>query len=219
MFSGPPLPRCLKRLSLCFESLGQINLNFEPDKSVTPPLLIPSAVVLIALVVATVTDLRKFKIHNLLTLPLLVLGFVYHGIVSGTDGLLFSLWGTLFGGGILLVLFLLGGIGGGDVKLLAGVGAWLGIMVTFWLFNIAAIAAGVYALVLIVKQKRLKQTWLNLCLMGRRLVLIGRHVGAEEPVDEVAQRSDRRKQLIPFGAMLGIGMLVLLLVTQLRTAH
>lgn len=183
------------------------------------PLLIPAVVVLAALVVATVTDLRKFKIHNLLTLPLLVLGFVYHGVVNGTDGLLFSLYGTLFGGGVLLILFLLGGIGGGDVKLLAGVGAWLGLLATFWLFNIAAIAAGVYALVLIVKQGRVKQTWLNLCLLGRRLVLIGRHIGAEEPVEEVAQRTDRRKLLIPFGAMLGVGMVILLILAQLRPAQ
>ena len=177
---------------------------------------IPILVVSVAILIATVTDIKCFKIYNSLTYPLLILGFVYHGFVNGFVGVVFSLLGGMFGAGVLLILFLLGGIGGGDVKLLAAIGAWLGLPVTFLLFCVAAMSAGIYAVVLTVVHKRYVQIWMSLRLLGRRAMLVGRHLGADEPVEEVVQREDRRKHLIPFGAMLGVGLLVLLLIAQLR---
>ena len=53
--------------------------------------------------------------------------------------------GRLFGFGSLLIFYMLGGIGTGDVKLLAGVGAWLGMPLTFHVFLAASLAAGMYA--------------------------------------------------------------------------
>lgn len=180
------------------------------------PLFIPVVVVSIAILIATITDLRMFKIHNLLTIPLLISGLVYHGVVSGQDGFLSSVLGALFGFGILVLFFLIGGVGGGDVKLLAGVGAWLGLFLTFWLFNAAAIAAGIYALVLTVRNRRFRETWMNLRLMGHRMMTVGRHLGTDEQVEDVVQRSDRRQQLIPFGAMMGVGLLVMLVIVRFR---
>ncbi len=178
--------------------------------------LVPLAVVSVAVLIAAVTDLRAFKIHNLLTLPLLVSGLAYHWYVGGSDGLLASSLGALFGFGVLFIFFLVGGVGGGDVKLLAGVGAWLGLFLTFWLFNAASIAAGLYALGLIVFNGRVRETWLRLRLMVHRLILLGRHLGPDLQVEEVTRQDNRRRHLIPFGAMMAIGMLVVLLVTQLR---
>lgn len=182
------------------------------------PAYVPVGVVAVALAIATVTDLRMFKIHNLLTIPLLISGLLYHGLVTGSDGFLSSVLGALFGFGVLALFFLVGGVGGGDVKLLAGVGAWLGLFLTFWLFNIAALAAGVYALVLTVLNGRFRETWLNIRLLGHRLMVVGRHLGADEQVEDVVQRSDRRRQLVPFGAMMGVGLVVILLVVFLRPA-
>lgn len=183
------------------------------------PLYIPVAVVSIAILIATITDLRMFKIHNLLTIPLLLSGLLYHGLVTGPDGLLSSFFGVLFGFGVLVLFFLVGGIGGGDVKLLAGVGAWLGIYLTFWLFNAAALAAGCYALVLTVLNGRYRETWMNLRLLGHRMMVVGRHLGTDEQVETVAQRDDRRRQLIPFGAMMGVGLLVLLIIVRFRSVQ
>src|SRR5262249_52318334 len=68
------------------------------------------------------------------------------------------------------------------------------------------IAAGVYALVLLVCAPSLKETLLNIQLLWIRLVCLGRHIGSEDRVEAEVKRSDRRRRLIPFSAMMGIGV-------------
>ena len=104
---------------------------------------VPLLVVLAAVAVAVVTDLRSFKIYNALTLPLVVWGLAYHGINAGFAGLADSAAGMAVGFGVFFVVFLLGGMGGGDVKLMAGVGAWLGCRSSSWWPRLASVAAGV----------------------------------------------------------------------------
>src|SRR5262245_20276027 len=110
--------------------------------------VLPGMVVLLATLVAAATDLRQFKIYNKLTVPLLLSGLICHGLVGGAGQLSNSLLGMFVGCGILIPFYLMGGVGGGDVKLMAGVGAWLGGPLTFYVFVVAAVAGGVYALIL-----------------------------------------------------------------------
>src|SRR4051812_45954857 len=79
------------------------------------------SVVLCAALIAAVTDVWKFKVHNALTLPLLLSGLVYHAVVGGMDGFSDSLLGALFGFGVLIVFYAMGGMGAGDVKFMAGI--------------------------------------------------------------------------------------------------
>src|SRR5262245_48167733 len=102
-----------------------------------------------------VTDLWQFRVHNLLTLPLLVSGLIYQSVTEGTPGLVNGLLGALFGFSALVLFCVVGGMGAGDVKLLAGVGAWLGMPLTFYVFIGSSLAAGVYAMVLLVTSRRL----------------------------------------------------------------
>src|SRR5262245_17143036 len=62
---------------------------------------VPVAVVVVAVVIAALTDLRSYKVHNALTLPLLVSGLIYHGIVGGAPGLASSAYGAMIGLGLL----------------------------------------------------------------------------------------------------------------------
>ncbi len=82
--------------------------------------------IFIALAIAVVWDLKERRIPNALTALLAVGGLVFHLATTGLPGLKFSLLGLAMGLGIFIVPFMLGGMGGGDVKLLAGLGAWLG---------------------------------------------------------------------------------------------
>ena len=83
------------------------------------------------LVAAGVCDLRRGVVYNWLTYPAIVAGLVL-GAVEGAaagdtlDGLTNHAVGLGFGFGVLFVAYLLGGMGGGDVKLMGAVGALLG---------------------------------------------------------------------------------------------
>jgi prepilin peptidase CpaA len=77
-------------------------------------------------VVATITDLRSRRIPNLLVLPFLALGVVSSGIVHGWTGLRQSFLGVLLAIAFLGLSCFLGGMGMGDLKLCAAVGAWIG---------------------------------------------------------------------------------------------
>lgn len=172
---------------------------------------IPVAVVLVASLVAAVTDIWKFKVHNYLTLPLLLSGLVYHAAVDGAIGLVMSVFGVIFGFSILIVFFLMGGMGAGDVKLMAAIGAWLGLPLTFYVFLVSALAAGAYAIVLILTYGSLRETWVNLQIIWLRLTAAFRHVAAEDSVEAELSRDNRRRRVIPFAAMVAVGIVGLLL--------
>jgi prepilin peptidase CpaA len=90
----------------------------------------PAEVLLIAAgavaAVAAVTDLRTGHIPNWLTLPPLVAAPATHFFLFGSAGLTWSLVGLFFCGILPYVLFRIGALGGGDVKLFAALGAILG---------------------------------------------------------------------------------------------
>jgi prepilin peptidase CpaA len=76
--------------------------------------------------VATFTDLRSRRIPNWLVFPFLLAGIMASGWLHGWQGVAQSVEGLLLGGGLFGIMFLLGGMGAGDVKLCAAIGAWIG---------------------------------------------------------------------------------------------
>lgn len=88
--------------------------------------------------IATAVDLKHRRIPNWLTLTAGVLGLLFHVFTGGWGGLLTSIGGFATGFGILLTLWLIGGGGGGDVKLMGAIGAWLGAFPTLIVFLASA---------------------------------------------------------------------------------
>ncbi len=171
---------------------------------------IPVTVALFAVGVAAVTDVWKFKVYNLLTMPLLLSGLLYHGITGGWQGFGGSVLGCLCGFAILVSFYVLGGMGAGDVKLMAALGAWLGPLPTICLFIVSGLAAGVYALALILCYGQVGETWNNLRVIYYRLAILGRYLGSEDRLETEVNAVDRRRRVIPFAAMMGLGLLALL---------
>ena len=169
---------------------------------------VPVIVVLVAALVAAATDIWKFKVYNALTLPLLVSGLLYHAFRAELAD---SLLGVLFGFAALIVLYIIGGMGAGDVKLMAGVGAWLGMPLTFYVFIASSLAAGVYSIGLVVWTGQVGETAVNLQILWLRLASVGRYLGSDDKVESEVRRSDRRKRIIPFAAMVAIGLVATLI--------
>jgi len=123
------------------------------------------------LVVAAVCDLARGKVFNWLTYPAAVVGLALgaaQGAAGGGawDGFLDHVLGLGFGFGILFIPYLLGGMGGGDVKLMGVVGAFLGwestgaLYAVFYSFLVAA-AVGVILMIWRGETRRvLRRLWL-----------------------------------------------------------
>lgn len=87
----------------------------------------PEAAVAIGIgLAASIEDLIRRQISNWIPVAAFVGGMVCQTIAHGWWGLLYSLGGTVCGFAVFLIFYLLGGMGGGDVKLMAGFGALLG---------------------------------------------------------------------------------------------
>lgn len=174
--------------------------------------IVPWAVVLCGVTAAAVTDIWKYKVYNVLTLPLAATGLLYHVVTGGGSGLMFGVGGLMLGFAVLVIPYAFGGIGAGDVKLLAALGAWLGIKVTFWLFVIAGLAGGVYALILMVPNGGFRNIGIRLAVFFYQIRSLTMHLGTEERVEEIAKGDDRRKRLIPFAALLAVAVITLLVL-------
>jgi prepilin peptidase CpaA len=124
------------------------------------------AVVVIAVALTAVAfDVRTRRIPNYLTLGAAGAALVYGFASGGFAGLGHPALGWLLGGVIFFPFFALGGMGAGDVKLLAALGAWLGPAEAAWLALFASIAGGAVAVFVSLSHGYLRQALVNVWLM------------------------------------------------------
>jgi prepilin peptidase CpaA len=169
--------------------------------------LIPFFVVACVGCTVAVTDVRAFRVPNAITYPFVLAGLVYHGL---TGGLGMSLLGMAVGFAVLLFLHVLGAVGAGDVKLMAGVGAWLGASSTIYLFAIAAAATAVYSVTVLIMRQGLYGIVVTTYIQVRQIGTLFKHLGEEERVEAVVTQPDCRMRLVPFAAMVALGGIVML---------
>ncbi|MEO5897244.1 MAG: prepilin peptidase [Vicinamibacterales bacterium] len=113
-------------------------------------------------VVAAIWDLRTRRIPNVLTFGAAVLAVAVHAYTGGPSGAGWSVAGWLVGVAFFLPFFILAGMGAGDVKLLAALGAWLGPGQAAWLALFSLIAGGVLGLAVALGYGYLTQAIANI---------------------------------------------------------
>jgi prepilin peptidase CpaA len=121
-----------------------------------------------AVALAAVIDICERRIPNWLVIPLLVSGILAGAATAGPAGLKRSLLGLLVAAGVAGPFWYLRGLGMGDVKLLAGVGAWLGPAQLISALVATAIAGGMLAVGVAIRRGSLLQ-----CLEGAGELLTG----------------------------------------------
>ncbi len=123
-------------------------------------ILVPSLMIAVA-ATAAATDARSGLIPNWITLPPLLAALVLHFITQGAGGLALSLAGALVCGLVPYLLFRQGTMGGGDVKLLAALGALGGPEVGLEIELIGMTLAALYALAVLAWRGGLARTLLS----------------------------------------------------------
>ncbi len=148
-------------------------------------------------------DIKTRKIPNYLTLGTAVAGLAFNLVGRGLPGLAEGILGMLLGFAFLIPIYLLGGMGAGDVKALAALGAWLGPKLTVFFFCYMGIAGGVLALGYMIFKgllwEKIKAGWVVLI----NFILCRPYGGAKmAPPSELSQG-------IPYGVAFAVGMIVL----------
>ncbi|MGH9387178.1 MAG: A24 family peptidase [Vicinamibacterales bacterium] len=118
----------------------------------------------LAIIVAAIgaaIDVRTRRIPNALTLGGALAALAYFVYTSGVSGLGQSAAGWATGVGLFLPIFLLGGMGAGDVKLLGAVGAWLGPREALMCALYSILAGGILALIVAIRHRYFKQALRN----------------------------------------------------------
>ncbi|HEY1686659.1 MAG TPA: A24 family peptidase [Tepidisphaeraceae bacterium] len=139
------------------------------------------APLLAVLFLAAIQDWRYRRIANYLTLPLLAAG-IARSFLHGTIGIEACWLGIGLGFAITFPLFAMRAIGGGDVKLLIALGAWLGPAMTLEIFAIAAVIGMIVVLTQALVQRRMATLLRNTTVLTLSLIQADQ-VGIDNIVD------------------------------------
>jgi len=157
--------------------------------------------VCLVLIVAAYIDGKELRVPNWITFPMVLSGLVFSSWMNGWSGLGDGLLGMVVGLACLLPLYSVGGMGAGDVKLMAGMGAWLGATVTFYAFCVSTVVGAVIAILMMLYKKDYQKHYANL------LLILSEWMTIKNP-KELARLAAERKPtmtLLPYGIPICIG--------------
>lgn len=160
---------------------------------------------IVLLMICAYTDLKRRRIYNVVVYPALVISIFTHLIFGGWEGLLFALTGFGTGLALLLIPYLMGGMGAGDVKLMALIGAMKGTAFILTAFLYIAILGGLIALGLLIMRR---SVWYGVKRALVSLVLLRRGIRLS-PALSVSTNS----MLYPYGVAISAGTCITLLRT------
>ncbi|MDA7950942.1 MAG: A24 family peptidase [Pirellulaceae bacterium] len=169
--------------------------------------------VTITLIVAAVIDGFQLRVPNSITFPMIISGWVFSaaaGYVGGfewCEGLAwyqclgYSLLGSIVGLLLLLPAYAIGGMGAGDVKLMAGIGAWMHCTTTIYSFGISAVIGAILAVGMAFYVRGFKKHSTQFFSIFNEIMTI------KDPValSEIAAERKPTMLLLPYGIPIAMG--------------
>ncbi len=155
----------------------------------------------VVLVEAAIIDGLKYRVPNWLTAHFALGGLALAFWMGGLSTLLWSVQGLLLGLMLLLPVHAIGGMGAGDVKLLAGLGAWVGASTILGAFTTSAIVGGLVGLGMIFWTGQVRRHCLSTESIFREVITIG------QP-GELSRLAELRKPeatLLPYAIPIAVG--------------
>ena len=159
---------------------------------------------LLCAAVASIYDVRERRIPNRLTVSCLLGGLMLHLALGGWYDLGSAALAALTAGGIFLVFFIAGGMGAGDVKLMAAIGAIAGLAPLELLILATVLAGALFALALAGYHGRLRKTLRNVAAL-----LFHHGTQGLRPHPEMNLKNEHTLRL-PFAVPIATGCLVTL---------
>jgi len=174
-----------------------------PQLDATDLGLMPWAVVVGLTLIAAATDLRTRRIPNVLTFTGLLAGLIYAAAVGGWGHLGHALAGMLLCAMPFVLLFIFAGGGAGDAKLMAAVGAWLGLPLGLLALACVLIAGAVLAIGAMIWQRSYRGVWGNFLwiLVSLKTAAAGRGAARRDYVLPAAESL----HAMPYGIAIFVG--------------
>lgn len=160
--------------------------------------------IVIIMLICGITDLLKGKIYNFVTFPGILMGFALNYHFNGWTGLISSAgaFGICFL--IFIILYITGGFGAGDVKLIMALGSIVGLKLIFPILLYIVFTGGIMANVVMIKHKQFIKSWKH--ALRFFLFLIPRIHLKSEPLKK------ENSIVIPYGYAISLGTLIYFLI-------
>lgn len=158
-------------------------------------------------IIAAYIDGKELRVPNKLTFPMIIMGWIWSSLHYGMTGegwyvgLMWSLAGTAVGIATLLPAYSIGGMGAGDVKMMAAIGAWVHCTITFYAFCVSTIVGAILAIIMIVMAGEGRKHF-------NQFFSILNEISTIKNPEALAQIATERKtsmRLLPYGIPLSIG--------------
>jgi prepilin peptidase CpaA len=153
-------------------------------------------------------DYRTRRIPNWLTVNGALMGIVMQWFAVGPHGVGMALQGMSLALLCLLPMVLLRAMGAGDWKLMGALGAILGPVMMLFVLAGAIFVSGIMAMVIIIRAKRVKETFINVFELVQGFLSFGLRVHPEISLDN----PDLLK--LPFGVAAGLATVLCFLATR-----
>lgn len=155
----------------------------------------------VILIIAAWIDGRELRVPNWITFPMILAGLIYSTSIGGIDGLAAGVFGMCVGLLTLLPLYAVGGMGAGDVKLMAGIGAWLGWEITLAAFCASTVVGALMAVVMVFSTRGMKHHYENF------LLILSEWMVVRNPAElsRIAAERKPRMLLLPYGIPICVG--------------